>query len=134
MDALKHQIGGEHYHKRSIQPIEFVLANRLGFCEGSIVKYVTRWQDKGGVEDLKKARHYLDFLIEDAESSKDPEGKPWTKPERVAKTPRPAPVKLRGGSDFAKEGDRMRPYPGPSPDGKWTEPVPDTEWPTHGGS
>ena len=59
------QIGGEHY-KTSIQPIEFILANNLGFCEGNVVKYVTRWKDKGGVQDLKKAIHYLEFLINDS--------------------------------------------------------------------
>ena len=63
------QIGGDHYHKRAIQPITFILANNLGFCEGNVVKYITRWKDKGGVEDLRKARHYLDFLIEEAEKS-----------------------------------------------------------------
>jgi hypothetical protein len=67
MDALKEQIGGDHYRSREIQPIEFILANNMGFCEGSVVKYVTRWQDKGGVEDLRKAKHYLEFLLEKEE-------------------------------------------------------------------
>ncbi len=65
---LQQQIGGDHYRKRAIQPIQFILANGLGFCEGNVVKYVTRWKDKGGLADLKKARHYLDFLIEQEES------------------------------------------------------------------
>jgi len=65
MSALKSQVGGTHYKKRAIQPIEYILANELGFCEGNIIKYVTRYADKNGIEDLKKARHYLDFLIED---------------------------------------------------------------------
>lgn len=63
-DPLKVQYGGDHYHKRTIQPIEFILANELDFCEGNVVKYVTRWKDKNGLEDLEKARHYLEFLIE----------------------------------------------------------------------
>jgi hypothetical protein len=58
------QIGGDHYRKLEIQPWDFILANNLGFFEGSILKYITRWRNKGGVEDLKKARHYLDKLIE----------------------------------------------------------------------
>jgi hypothetical protein len=62
--ALDVQVGGAHYKEMSIQPVEYVLANRLGFCEGNVVKYVSRWKEKGGVEDLKKARHYLDLLIE----------------------------------------------------------------------
>jgi hypothetical protein len=66
--ALGEQIGGDHYRSRAIQPIQFILANGLGFCEGNVIKYVTRWKDKGGLDDLKKARHYLDFLIEQEES------------------------------------------------------------------
>lgn len=64
---LKIQVGGGHYKEMSIQPVEFILANNLGFCEGNIVKYVSRWKAKNGIEDLKKARHYLDLLI-DAET------------------------------------------------------------------
>jgi hypothetical protein len=58
------QVGGDHYRKKAMQPWDFIAANGLGFFEGNIVKYVSRWRDKGGVEDLKKARHYLDKLIE----------------------------------------------------------------------
>lgn len=47
-----------------IQPWDYIAANHLGFFEGNVVKYVTRWKSKGGVEDLQKARHYLDKLIE----------------------------------------------------------------------
>jgi hypothetical protein len=57
------QVGGNHYTKCGIQPYEYTLANNLGGLEHTVVKYVTRWKDKGGVEDLKKARHTLDFLI-----------------------------------------------------------------------
>ncbi len=48
-----------------IQPVEFILKNRLGFCEGNIIKYICRWQLKNGREDLLKARHYIDILISD---------------------------------------------------------------------
>jgi hypothetical protein len=58
-----YQIGGEHYKGQGIQPIDYIMANELDFCEGNVVKYVTRWRYKNGVQDLKKARHYLDFLI-----------------------------------------------------------------------
>jgi len=64
MSALDHQEGGTHYAKLKIQPIEYIHANGLGFAEGSIIKYVTRWRDKNGIADLKKARHFLDLLIE----------------------------------------------------------------------
>lgn len=58
------QVGGDHYRKCAIQPIDYVVGNELGWCEGNIVYYVTRWKDKGGVEDLRKARHYLEYLME----------------------------------------------------------------------
>ena len=57
------QIGGNHYDKMKIQPITFIVDNDIPFIEGNIIKYVCRWKDKGGVEDLKKAKHYLDILI-----------------------------------------------------------------------
>ena len=62
--ALDVQEGGSHYKSKGIQPIEYIFANNIGFAEGNVIKYVSRWKDKGGVEDLKKARHYLDLLIE----------------------------------------------------------------------
>lgn len=62
--ATDRQEGGDHYRSLSIQPIQYIHANQLGFCEGNIVKYVTRWRAKNGIEDLKKARHYIDLLIE----------------------------------------------------------------------
>lgn len=61
------QIGGSHYKDMVIQPIEFILKNNIGFCEGNIIKYVCRYRNKNGLEDLKKARHYIDMLIENYE-------------------------------------------------------------------
>ena len=62
------QIEGDHYRKHAIQPIEYILKNNLGPCEANVVKYVTRWRDKGGVKDLRKAIHYLELLIEHSET------------------------------------------------------------------
>ena len=62
------QVGGEHYKTLPIQPVEFILANNLGFCEGNIIKYTVRYNQKGGVEDLKKVIHYAQMLIEKLES------------------------------------------------------------------
>jgi hypothetical protein len=64
MSALDTQVSGDHYKKMAIQPIEYIHKNGIGFIEGAVVKYVTRWKDKNGIEDLKKARHMLDILIE----------------------------------------------------------------------
>lgn len=58
------QVGGTHYKKFVIQPIEFVHKNGIPFIEGSIIKYISRWRDKGGVQDLEKVKHYVDLLIE----------------------------------------------------------------------
>lgn len=57
------QVGGRHYELQ-IQPVEYIVKNGLGFCEGNVIKYVTRYKVKGGKEDLLKARHYIDMLIE----------------------------------------------------------------------
>ncbi len=66
--ALDQQVGGGHYKGLAIQPVEYCQRNNLGFCESSVVKYVTRWKEKSGVEDLRKARHFIDLLIEITES------------------------------------------------------------------
>ncbi len=49
-----------------IQPLDYALQNGLGICEHAVVKYVSRWKMKGGIQDLEKARHYIDILIEQA--------------------------------------------------------------------
>lgn len=58
------QVGGEHYKRLEPQPWDVIVLWGLGFLDGNVVKYVARFRSKGGVEDLKKARHYLDKLIE----------------------------------------------------------------------
>ena len=62
--AMQKQVGGGHYKDLKIQPIVYILENDLGYCEANVVKYITRWRSKNGVEDLRKAKHYIDFLIE----------------------------------------------------------------------
>lgn len=58
------QVGGTHYKNMAIQPFEYIHKNGIGFAEGNVIKYVSRWRAKGGIEDLKKARHFIDLLIE----------------------------------------------------------------------
>ena len=65
------QVGVSHYKTLKIQPVEFILANQLGFCEGSIIKYTCRYKQKGGIEDLKKVIHYAELLISKLESEKN---------------------------------------------------------------
>lgn len=64
MSALTEQVGGTHYTSKRVQPIEFIHANNLPFIEGNVVKYVSRWREKGGLRDLEKAKHYIELLIE----------------------------------------------------------------------
>lgn len=63
-NALDVQVGGSHYKKYKIQPVEYAMANSLNYCQANAVKYVTRYKDKGGIEDLKKAIHNIQILIE----------------------------------------------------------------------
>ena len=64
MSALEKQVSGGHYKSLKIQPIEYIHANGIPFAEGSVIKYVTRWRDKGGIADLEKAKHFIELLIE----------------------------------------------------------------------
>jgi hypothetical protein len=61
------QVGGGHYKTKNIQPWDAIIDWGLGFLDGNAVKYLARWRQKGGVEDLKKARHYIDKLLETEE-------------------------------------------------------------------
>lgn len=62
------QVGGDHYRNQGIQPWDFIAANKLDWFQGTIIKYVTRWNSKGGVQDLEKARHVLDKYLSLAKS------------------------------------------------------------------
>lgn len=73
--ALHTQVGGDHYNKLRIQPMEYILANNIRFPEGSVIKYITRWQNKNGIEDLRKAKQTIDVIIEDALANGWPDSK-----------------------------------------------------------
>jgi len=64
MSALDKQIAGSHYKNYAIQPVEFITKNGIPFLEGCIIKRVCRWRNKDGVQDLQKAIHELELLIE----------------------------------------------------------------------
>ena len=64
MKSLKEQVGGDHYSKLAIQPVEYINANHLTYLQGNVIKYVTRYKNKNGLQDLHKAKHYIDMLIE----------------------------------------------------------------------
>jgi Protein of unknwon function (DUF3310) len=63
-NSLNTQVGGSHYKNLAIQPVEYAFKNKLGYIEGAIVKYITRYEVKGGKEDLEKIKHFCDLLIE----------------------------------------------------------------------
>ena len=58
------QIGGDHYQNMKIQPAEFINKNEMKFAEGNAIKYICRHINKGGKQDLEKAKHYIDMIIE----------------------------------------------------------------------
>ena len=62
-NVLDIQVGGKHYKKCNIQPVEYIYANGLDYFQGNIVKYITRFRDKGGKADLEKIKHYCDIII-----------------------------------------------------------------------
>ena len=70
MKSYKKQVGGNHYLKYKISPVEFIIKNNIGFVEGNIIKYILRFKDKGGIADLEKAKHYIELLIDSSKSSK----------------------------------------------------------------
>ena len=64
MSAYKKQIGGNHYSRFKVQPSKFINDNNLQFAEGNAIKYICRHAYKGGKQDLEKAKHYIDMIIE----------------------------------------------------------------------
>ena len=109
-NALTRQEGGRHYKDMPIQPVEYIHANDIGYFEGNVIKYVSRWRTKAGVEDLRKARHYIDLLIEmETRRNGDQNAKPagaqdgyrrapdaYNKPYRPVSTSLPADLSMLG--------------------------------------
>lgn len=63
MEAMSKQVGGDHYTRCAIQPWELIERNGLGFFEGNVIKYILRYKNKNGLQDLLKAKHYIEYLI-----------------------------------------------------------------------
>ena len=64
MSAEQDQVGGSHYKGMKIQPMRYSMANGLNACQHTAIKYITRYKEKGGIEDLRKAIHCIELLIE----------------------------------------------------------------------
>ena len=73
-NPLDKQVGGSHYKKYKIQPVEYAMANDLNYCQANAIKYITRYRDKGGIEDLNKAIHNIEILIELERKENDGQG------------------------------------------------------------
>lgn len=71
VSALDKQVSGNHYKDKGIQPIVYIHANDLGFCAGNVVKYITRYKGKNGADDIRKAIHYCQLLLELEYGEKD---------------------------------------------------------------
>lgn len=74
VSANETQVGGIHYRKKSIQHWDYVAANDLDYFQGQITKYVSRWKDKNGLQDLRKAQHFLEKYIEVEEAKAKAKG------------------------------------------------------------
>ena len=64
MKSLKEQIGGDHYSKLAIQPAVYAQRNKLSYLQGNAIKYICRHKHKGKEEDIKKAIHYLNMILD----------------------------------------------------------------------
>ena len=78
MSVNNKQIGGNHYKKMKIQPSKFVIENKLLFPEGSVIKYICRHRYKNGKEDLEKAKHFIDMIIERDYKDEKEKQETWT--------------------------------------------------------
>jgi hypothetical protein len=64
LSSLSSQVGGTHYKEFAIQPVEFCYVNGIPYLEATAIKYLCRWRLKGGIQDLEKAKHFIDLLID----------------------------------------------------------------------
>jgi hypothetical protein len=65
MSALDKQEGGTHYKDLAIQPVEYIQKNNLSYLQGNVIKYITRYNKKNSpIDDLNKAKHYIDLILE----------------------------------------------------------------------
>lgn len=72
MNNPKTQVGGRHYNDMKIQPIVFIMENNLSYAQGNVIKYVCRYLDKNGAQDLVKAKQYIDFMLTELKNPPPP--------------------------------------------------------------
>lgn len=117
MSALDTQIGGGHYKAMAIQPMEFSMANKLDACQHTAIKYITRFREKAGVEDLRKAIHCIEMLIEFEEraASKAPSEKQGD----TLVFRRPVPFKVNVAPVFPESLNTTKPEPSKQVSDNW---------------
>ena len=76
MNNPKTQVGGRHYNDMKIQPIVFIMENGLSYAQGNVIKYVCRYLDKNGAQDLVKAKQYIDFMLTELKNSDQQDAMP----------------------------------------------------------
>lgn len=69
IDTRSIQVGGDHYKDHKIQPWDYIVDHKFDYWQGNILKYISRWREKGGLRDLRKCRHFLDHYIGLVESN-----------------------------------------------------------------
>lgn len=104
---MSKQVGGEHYIRCSLQPWEVIERNELDFWEGNIVKYVFRYKHKNGLQDLLKAKHYLEYLINREEQNVQT----ITQERQFSQESTQGVSNLRGGSNGNSEISPYAPWP-----------------------
>lgn len=98
------QVGGDHYRTMAIQPERFIYENGIGFHEGNAITYLCRWRSKGGLQDLEKAKHFIDLLIAHQPVATQPEPPP---PAPTPDAPDPGPGwRLMKPDEIVRKGDQ----------------------------
>ena len=92
-NPLSQQVGGQHYKAYKIQPIEFAMANNLNYCQANAIKYICRYRDKNGKEDLLKAIHNIQILLELEYGDRNGSVRPKEETRDETPTPTTGPVK-----------------------------------------
>ncbi len=108
MEANEVQVGGDHYKKQTIQPWDAITAWKLGFLDGNAVKYLARWKTKNGLQDLRKAQHYITKLIEEEKARLVSAGLP---------VPSPSTPDMEASTPAEPEADPVEPEADPEDEG-----------------
>lgn len=110
MIANERQVGGEHYKKKAIQHWDYAASNNFDYFQGQITKYVSRWKDKNGLQDLEKAMHFLEKYIEDEKAKlvKEPVDQIEKRRGRATRIDHPSPFGFNAEEELSAPAVRGR--------------------------